>query len=40
MLPRPYTYQYIIPVDKCLSCDKIWFDTDELEIIQILTEKK
>ncbi len=40
MLPRPYTYQYIIPVDKCLSCEKIWFDTDELEIIQILTEKK
>ena len=40
MLPRPYTYQYIIPVDKCLSCDKIWFDTDELEIIQIMTEKK
>lgn len=40
MLPRPYTYQYIIPVDKCLSCYKIWFDTDELEIIQILTEKK
>jgi len=40
MLPRPYTYQYIIPVDKCLSCYKIWFDTDELEILQILTEKK
>ncbi|NIM90034.1 MAG: M48 family metalloprotease [Candidatus Aminicenantes bacterium] len=40
MLPRPYTYQYIIPVDKCLSCHKIWFDTDELEIVQILTEKK
>ncbi len=40
MLPRPYTYQYIIPVDKCLSCEKIWFDTDELEIVQILTEKK
>lgn len=40
MLPRPYTYQYIIPVDKCLSCDKVWFDTDELEILQILTERK
>jgi len=40
MLPRPYTYQYIIPVEKCLSCHKIWFDSDELEILQILTEKK
>lgn len=40
MLPRPYTYQYFIPVDKCLSCYKIWFDADELEILQILIEKK
>lgn len=39
MLPRPYTYQYVIPVDKCLSCYQIWFDADELEILQILTEK-
>jgi heat shock protein HtpX len=38
MIPRPYTYQYVIPVDKCLSCYKIWFDADELEILQILTE--
>ena len=38
MLPRPYNYQYIIPVDKCLSCHKIWFDADELEILQILIE--
>lgn len=40
MLPRPYTYQYVIPVDKCLSCYKIWFDADELEILQILTENR
>lgn len=39
MLPRPYNYQYVIPVDKCLSCYKIWFDADELEILQILIEK-
>lgn len=38
MRPRPYNYQYVIPVDKCLSCDKIWFDADELEILQILIE--
>jgi Zn-finger nucleic acid-binding protein len=40
MLARPYNYQYFIPVDKCLSCNKVWFDADELEILQILVEKK
>ena len=40
MAPRPYNYQYIVPVDKCLSCRKIWFDADELEILQILVERK
>lgn len=40
MFPRPYNYQYIIPVEKCLSCHKIWFDADELEILQILIEDR
>jgi len=40
MLPRPFTYYYVIPVDKCLFCHKIWFDTDELEIIQYLIESR
>jgi len=39
MLARPFNYQYVIPVDKCFYCYKIWFDADELEILQILTEK-
>lgn len=39
MAARPYNYQYFLPVEKCLSCDKIWFDADELEILQILVEK-
>lgn len=38
MRPRPYNYQYVIPVDKCMHCHKIWFDADELEILQILIE--
>jgi Zn-dependent protease with chaperone function/Zn-finger nucleic acid-binding protein len=38
MVPRPYNYQYFVPVDKCLSCSKIWFDADELEILQALVE--
>lgn len=37
---RPYSYQYFIPVDKCLSCGQVWFDADELEVLQILVEKK
>ena len=37
--PRPYNYQYFIPVDKCLSCGEIWFDADELEILQALVEQ-
>jgi len=40
MRARPYNYQYFIPVDKCLACYKIWFDADELELLQILVEKK
>ncbi len=38
MVPRPFNYQYFVPVDKCLSCSKIWFDADELEILQALIE--
>ena len=38
--PRPYNYQYYVPVDKCLSCGAIWFDADELEILQILVERR
>ena len=40
MRARPYNYQHFVPVDKCLSCYKIWFDADELELLQILVEKK
>jgi len=40
MRTRPYSYQHFVPVDKCLSCYKIWFDADELELLQILVEKK
>jgi len=40
MIPRPYTYQYVVPVDKCLSCQNVWFDTNELEILQILIENR
>jgi heat shock protein HtpX len=40
LVPRPFSYQDFLPVDKCLSCQKIWFDGDELEILQILIEER
>ncbi len=40
MRARPYSYAHFIPVDKCLSCHKIWFDADELEILQIMIENR
>jgi Zn-finger nucleic acid-binding protein len=36
---RPYNYQYVIPVDKCLSCGEIWFEADEVEVLQALVEQ-
>jgi len=39
MRTRPFNYQYFVPVDKCLSCFRLWFDADELEILQILVEE-
>jgi len=39
MIPRPFNYQYVVPVDKCGSCGRIWFDADELETLQILIER-
>jgi Zn-dependent protease with chaperone function/Zn-finger nucleic acid-binding protein len=40
MVARPYSYQYFVPVDKCLSCSRIWFDADELEVLQALIETR
>lgn len=40
MMQQPFSYQYFIMVDKCLSCNRIWFDGDELEILQIMIESR
>jgi Zn-dependent protease with chaperone function/Zn-finger nucleic acid-binding protein len=40
MQPRPFTYHYVVPINKCFLCHKTWFDTDELEILQILIEER
>jgi len=39
MVPRLYNYQYVVPVNKCFACSRIWFDADELEILQVLIEE-
>lgn len=35
-----YSYQYFIPVDRCMNCHQIWFDAKEIEILQALVERK
>ena len=35
-----WTMFHRIPVDRCRVCDLIWFDGDELEILQILVERQ
>ena len=39
MMRGHYTYQYAVEVDRCLPCDLIWFETNELEALQILVER-
>lgn len=39
MMRRHYDYDYAVEVDRCLTCDLIWFERDELEALQILVER-
>lgn len=38
MLRMFYTAAYHVEIDKCLYCGSVWFDKDELEILQCLIE--
>ncbi|MFC1755598.1 M48 family metalloprotease, partial [Thermoproteota archaeon] len=38
MLRQLYTLVYPIEIDKCLSCGVVWFDREELDILQYLVE--
>lgn len=33
-----YTMAYLVEVDRCFSCNLIWFEKDELELVQYLIE--
>lgn len=38
MMRMFYTEAYHVEIDKCFKCGLIWFDTDELEVLQHLIE--
>jgi len=38
MLRRHYNLQYAVEVDICMVCDRVWFEKDELEVLQLLVE--
>ncbi len=40
MRRRPFSLQYFILVDDCGFCKSLWFDGDELEMLQVIIEEK
>lgn len=38
MTRRHYSYQYRVLVDRCYNCKLVWFDLDELELLQAMVE--
>lgn len=38
MVRKFYSYAYFVEIDECQVCDLTWFDQNELEILQCLTE--
>lgn len=40
MLRRHYDYDNAVEVDRCIRCDLIWFEKDELEVLQLLAERR
>lgn len=40
MMRRLYSYEHAVEVDQCFICDLVWFEKDELEALQLLTERQ
>lgn len=40
MIRRHYSYDVAVEVDFCGLCDAYWFDRDELEVLQIVAERR
>jgi Zn-dependent protease with chaperone function/Zn-finger nucleic acid-binding protein len=39
MMRGHYDYEYAVEVDRCVICGLVWFERNELEALQILTER-
>jgi Zn-finger nucleic acid-binding protein len=39
MLRSFYTCQYRVVVDRCISCNLLWFDREELDLLQVMVEE-
>jgi Zn-finger nucleic acid-binding protein len=40
MIRRLYSYDDAVEVDYCSPCDSFWFDKDELEVLQLIAERR
>jgi len=40
MVRAHFSYQHAVEVDRCFICDLVWFEKDELEALQILSERE
>jgi Zn-finger nucleic acid-binding protein len=40
MIRKFYSYAYHVEIDQCRTCKLVWFDADELEILQCLIERE
>jgi Zn-dependent protease with chaperone function/Zn-finger nucleic acid-binding protein len=40
MMRRHYDYDHAVEVDRCPFCELVWFEKDELEVLQILIERQ
>jgi len=39
MIRKTFSYQYFIVIDFCGECKAVWFDGDELEMLQVIVEE-
>ncbi|MGZ4199221.1 MAG: M48 family metalloprotease, partial [Thermoleophilia bacterium] len=40
MVRRHYSYDLAVEIDYCVACDLFWFEKDELEVLQVIMERR
>lgn len=40
MMRKHFSYDHAVEIDVCAVCDLLWFERDELEVLQIIVEKQ